>query len=123
MNLETKRAGLAPAPPWCAGEIGLAAVREERVKRRTRGKAVSWLGPATLSLLFATSQALAAGPTGGTSVSEQQRLDALSGNVTNLAGEVTQTQGEVKQIEKAITVAPPAEGAQPHNRRGTRGQD
>jgi hypothetical protein len=65
-----------------------------------------------LSLLFATSQALAAGPTGGT-VSEQQRLDALSGNVTNLAGEVTQTQGEVKQIEKAITVAPPAEGAQP----------
>jgi hypothetical protein len=23
MNLETKRAGLAPAPPWCAGEIGL----------------------------------------------------------------------------------------------------
>src|SRR5215469_1501934 len=113
MNLETKRAGLAPAPPWCGGEIGLPAFREERVKRRTRGKAVSWLGPATLSLLFATSQALAAGPTGGTSVSERQRLDALSGNVTNLAGEVTQTQGEVKQIEKAITVAPPAEGAQP----------
>ena len=82
------------------------------MKRRTRGKAVSWLGPATLSLLFATSQALAAGPTGG-SVSEQQRLNALSGNVTNLAGEVTQTQGQVKQIEKAITVAPPAEGAQP----------
>jgi len=113
MNLEPKRAGLAPPPPWCAGEIGLAAVREERVKRRTRGKAVSWLGPATLSLLFATSQALAAGPTGGTSVSERQRLDALSGNVTNLAGEVTQTQGEVKQIEKAIRVAPPAEGAKP----------
>jgi hypothetical protein len=63
-------------------------------------------------MLFATLQALAAGPTGG-SVSEQQRLDALSGNVTNLAGEVTQTQGEVKQIEKAITVAPPAEGAKP----------
>jgi hypothetical protein len=113
MNLEPKRAGLAPAPPWCAGEIGLPAVREERVKRRTRRKAVLWLGAATLALLFATSQSHAAGPTGGTSVSERQRLDALSGNVTNLAGEVTQTQGQVKQIEKAITVAPPAEGAQP----------
>ena len=61
----------------------------------------------------AAASAFAAGPTGGMSASEQQRLDALSGNVTNLAGEVTQTQGEVKQIEKAITVAPPAEGAQP----------
>src|SRR6516165_10238391 len=111
MNLETKRAGLAPAPPWCAGEIGLAAVREERVKRRTRGKAVSWLGPATLSLLFATSQALAAGPTGGTSVSEKQRLDPISRKVTNLAGEVAQNQGEGKQIEKAITVPPTTEGA------------
>ena len=60
-----------------------------------------------------STTAFAAGPTGGVSASEQQRLDALSGNVTNLAGEVTQTQGEVKQIEKAITVAPPAEGAQP----------
>jgi hypothetical protein len=83
------------------------------VNRRIRGKAASWLGSSALALLFATSQALAAGPTGGTSVSEQQRLDALSGNVTNLAGQVSQTQGEVKQIEKAITVAPPAEGAQP----------
>ena len=83
------------------------------MKRRTRRKAVLWLGAATLALLFATSQSHAAGPTGGTSVSERQRLDALSGNVTNLAGEVTQTQGQVKQIEKAITVAPPAEGAQP----------
>ncbi|MGO9450226.1 MAG: outer membrane beta-barrel protein [Candidatus Binataceae bacterium] len=64
-------------------------------------------------MLFASSLALAAGPTGGTSASEQARLDALSGNITNLAGEVTQTQGEVKTIEKAITVAPPAEGAQP----------
>jgi len=64
-------------------------------------------------MLFASSLALAAGPTGGTSASEQQRLDALSGNVTNLAGEVTQTQGEVKTIEKAITVAPPAEGVAP----------
>ena len=83
------------------------------MNRRKRGKAVSLLGPTTLALLFATSQAFAAGPTGGMSASEQQRLDALSGNVTNLAGEVTQTQGEVKQIEKAITVAPPAEGQQP----------
>ena len=87
------------------------------MNRRKRRKAVSRLGPiggaATLALLFATSQLLAAGPTGGTSVSEQQRLDALSGNVTNLAGEVNESKGEVKQIEKAITVAPPAEGAKP----------
>lgn len=87
------------------------------MNRRTRRKAVSRLGPiggaTALALLFATSQVLAAGPTGGTSVSEQQRLDALSGNVTNLAGEVNETKGEVKQIEKAITVAPPAEGAKP----------
>ena len=38
----------------------------------------------------------------GTSVSEQQRLDALSGNVTNLAGEVNETKGEVKQIERRL---------------------
>ncbi len=66
-----------------------------------------------LAMLCAGQQAWAAGPTGGTSVSEQQRLDALSGEMNNLAGEVNETKSEIKQIEKAITVAPPAEGAQP----------
>jgi hypothetical protein len=68
----------------------------------------------------ATAAAFAAGPTGVMSESEQQRLNALTGNLTNLAGnitllagEVTQTQGEMKRIGRAITVAPPAEGAQP----------
>ncbi len=64
-------------------------------------------------MLFASPAAWAAGPAGGISVTEQQRLDALSGNITNLAGQVNETRGEIKQIEKAITVAPPAEGAQP----------
>ena len=64
-------------------------------------------------MLFASPAAWAAGPAGGISVTEQQRLDALSGNITNLAGQVNETKGEIKQIEKAITVAPPAEGAQP----------
>jgi hypothetical protein len=66
-----------------------------------------------LSVLLSAPLVLAAGPTGGTSVSEQQRLDALSGNITNLAGQVNETKGEIKQIEKAITVAAPAEGAKP----------
>jgi len=42
------------------------------------------------------------------STSEQQRLDALTGQVSNLQKQETDTTSEVKKIEQAITVAPPA---------------
>jgi len=45
--------------------------------------------------------------------SAQQRLDALSGQVSNLATQQNDTQSEVKKIEKEMTVATPAEGAKP----------
>jgi hypothetical protein len=45
---------------------------------------------------------------------EQQRLDALSGQVSNLQKQTDDTTSEVKKIEAAITVAPPAvAGAKP----------
>jgi len=48
------------------------------------------------------------------SASEQQRLDALSGQVSNLQKQTDDTTSEVKKIEQAITVAPPAvAGAKP----------
>ena len=42
------------------------------------------------------------------STSEQQRLDALSGQMSNLQKQADDTTSEVKKIEQAITVAPPA---------------
>jgi outer membrane murein-binding lipoprotein Lpp len=42
------------------------------------------------------------------SASEEQRLNALSGQVTNLQKQTDDTTSEVKKIEQAITVAPPA---------------
>jgi outer membrane murein-binding lipoprotein Lpp len=42
------------------------------------------------------------------SASEQQRLDALSGQMSNLQKQTDDTSSEVKKIEQAITVAPPA---------------
>jgi hypothetical protein len=42
------------------------------------------------------------------STSEQQRLDALSGQMSNLQKQTDDTTSEVKKIEQAITVAPPA---------------
>jgi Putative beta-barrel porin-2, OmpL-like. bbp2 len=42
------------------------------------------------------------------SASEQQRLNALAGQVTNLQKQSDDTVSEVKKIEAAITVAPPA---------------
>ena len=46
--------------------------------------------------------------------SEQQRLDALSGEMSNLKKQTDDTTSEVKKIEQAITVAPPATaGAKP----------
>jgi len=50
-----------------------------------------------------------AGPPSSTSVSEQQRLDQLSGQVGNLVKQSDQSTSEIKKIEQAITVAPPAE--------------
>jgi len=48
------------------------------------------------------------------STSEQQRLDALSGQVSNLQKQTDDTTSEVKKIEQAITVAAPAvAGAKP----------
>jgi hypothetical protein len=42
------------------------------------------------------------------SASEQQRLNALSGQMSNLQKQTDDTSSEVKKIEQAITVAPPA---------------
>ena len=42
------------------------------------------------------------------SASEQQRLDQLSGQMSNLQKQTDDTTSEVKKIEQAITVAPPA---------------
>lgn len=42
------------------------------------------------------------------SASEQRRLDALSGQMSNLQKQTDDTTSEVKKIEQAITVAPPA---------------
>ena len=43
------------------------------------------------------------------STSEQKRLDALAGQMTNLQKQSDDTTSEVKKIEQAITVAPPAQ--------------
>ena len=43
------------------------------------------------------------------STSEQQRLNALAGQMSNLQKQTDDTTSEVKKIEQAITVAPPAE--------------
>ncbi len=43
------------------------------------------------------------------SASEQKRLDALAGQMTNLQKQSDDTTSEVKKIEQAITVAPPAQ--------------
>ncbi|MDO8433379.1 MAG: outer membrane beta-barrel protein [Candidatus Binatus sp.] len=43
------------------------------------------------------------------STSEQQRLNALAGQMTNLQKQSDDTVSEVKKIEQAITVAPPAQ--------------
>jgi len=48
-----------------------------------------------------------------TSVSEDQRLNALAGQVGNLQKQTDENTGEMKQIEAAITVAPPAGSAAP----------
>jgi len=83
------------------------------VKNRIGKRVVSRIGPiggsAMIALLIA-STGWAAGPAATTtSASEQQRLDALSGQVSNLATKVDDTQSEVKKIEKEIVVAAPAD--------------
>jgi outer membrane murein-binding lipoprotein Lpp len=59
--------------------------------------------------LLIASTGWAAGPAAAPTASEQQRLDALSGQVSNLATKVDDTQSEVKKIEKEIVVAAPAD--------------
>jgi len=44
---------------------------------------------------------------------EQQRLDALTGQVNNLQVQANDTSSEVKKIEAQITIAQPAQGAKP----------
>jgi hypothetical protein len=48
-----------------------------------------------------------------TSTSEDQRLNALAGQVNNLQKQTDDNTSDMKKIEAAITVAPPASGAQP----------
>lgn len=48
-----------------------------------------------------------------TSTSEDQRLNALAGEVGNLQKQTDDNTSEMKRIENAITVAPPGENAQP----------
>ena len=44
---------------------------------------------------------------------EQQRLDALSGQMSNLQKQTDDTTSEVKKIEAAMTIAQPAASASP----------
>ncbi|HYL59402.1 MAG TPA: outer membrane beta-barrel protein [Candidatus Acidoferrales bacterium] len=76
-------------------------------------------GVAVLSMLCSASagaettkkhkKAAPAAPTVVASASEQKRLDALAGQMTNLQKQSDDTTSEVKKIEQAITVAPPAQ--------------
>jgi outer membrane murein-binding lipoprotein Lpp len=80
-----------------------------RITTRVAPKLRLIAGAAATAVLFATSAL--AGPPGATSapVSEQQRLNQLSGDMNNLAKQVDDTSSEVKKIEKEMVVAPPAQ--------------
>jgi len=132
MNLETNQPVSLPQPATCgrskprhwAAFLG----REESVNRPTTTRVVPRIrlvaGIAAILLLvtangWAEPTELAKATkhrhrktvettTVVASSSEQQRLNALSGQMSNLQKQTDDTSSEVKKIEQAITVAPPA---------------
>ena len=126
MNLETKPSVSTPQPTTCgrrkprlrAARLG----REEIVNRGRTTRAFARIRfvavvAGILLLCNATGWAettkhkkrvVTTTTTTVVSTSEQQRLDALTGQVSNLQKQETDTTSEVKKIEQAITVAPPA---------------
>jgi len=77
--------------------------------RNVKGVAprLALLGGAVALAIMGASGAYADPPS--TSASEQQRLDQLSGQVSNLVKQTDSNTTEIKKIEQAITVAPPAD--------------
>ena len=132
MNLETKPAGSSPQPATCGRRqprLKAAHLSEggERVNRGKTTRVAARLhliaGVAVIGLLC-NANAWAETTTTTTtkhhhktvttttvvaSISEQQRLDALSGQMSNLQKQSDDTSSEVKKIEQAITVAVPAQ--------------
>ena len=127
MNLETKPSVSTPQPTTCgrrkprlqAAHFG----REEIVNRGRTTRAFARIrlvaGVAAILLLCNANgwaetatkhkkRVVTTTTTTVVSTSEQQRLDALTGQVSNLQTQQTDTTSEVKKIEQAITVAPPA---------------
>src|ERR1700691_5642051 len=119
---------------------GHASRREERVNRRKTTRGVAWIhllaGVAVIIGLLCNAQAWADPPATTTTTtthhrhhhhvvstttttttveptSEEQRLNALSGEVGNLQKQQDDTQSEVKKIEAAMVVAQPAASASP----------
>src|SRR5579862_3671672 len=139
MNLVTKQPVHHRSPlrvgKGSRGFKGRASRREEIVNRGRTTRGVAWIhlvaGVAVIGVLFSanawaqatttttkrhhhhtvttttTTTSVAAGP------SEDQRLNALSGQVGNLEKEQADTTSEVKKIEAAMVVAQPAASASP----------
>jgi len=79
-------AGVAVIAMLCSANTGAETTKSTRHKKAA---------PATATVVA--------------SASEQKRLDALAGQMTNLQKQSDDTTSEVKKIEQAITVAPPAQ--------------
>jgi Putative beta-barrel porin-2, OmpL-like. bbp2 len=88
-----------------------AAWREARVKNRIRECRAPRLGVIAGAAAAAMFCATGVWAGASASVSEQQRLDQLTGQVSNLAKQTEDSKSEIKKIEQAITVAPPAEAS------------
>src|SRR5215469_4174037 len=131
MNLVTKPAGFITAPATCGRRTPRPerrAFREEEIVNRgktTRGTALLQLvaGIAVMSLICGTNAwaqtttakkkhhrrtVTTTTTTAPVITPEQQRLDQLSGQVSNLQAQSNQTTSDVQKIEKEITVAVPA---------------
>src|ERR1700688_527678 len=126
MNLETKPSVSTPQPTTCGrSKPRLQAAhfgREEIVNRGRTTRALARIrlvaGVAAILLLCNANgwaetttkhkKRVVVTTTTVVSTSEQLRLDALTGQMSNLQKQETDTTSEVKKIEQAITVAPPA---------------
>lgn len=82
---------------------------KRRITSRVAPKLRFVAGAAATAILFATSAMASPPGTTSAAVSEQQRLEQLSGQMNNLATQVNDTSSEVKTIQKELVVAPPAE--------------
>jgi outer membrane murein-binding lipoprotein Lpp len=82
---------------------------KRRITTRVAPKLRFVAGAAATAILFATSAMAGPPATASAPVSEQQRLNQLSGQMNNLAKQVDDTSSEVKKIEKEMVVAAPTE--------------